>query len=59
MFYSAKTKHTTADEQFNWMIIDATECSIECPKKNQSKLYSGKKKKHTIKAQVIYHPKSK
>ena len=28
-------------------------------KKNQSKFYSGKKKKHTLKAQVIYHPKSK
>ena len=29
------------------------------PEKNQSKFYSGKKKKHTLKAQVIYHPKSK
>ena len=28
-------------------------------KKIQSKFYSGKKKKHTLKTQVIYHPKSK
>ena len=58
-FTLPKRSITTADEQFNWVIIDATECSIERPKKNQSKFYSGKKKKHTLKAQVIYHPKSK
>ena len=29
------------------------------PEKNQSKFYSGKKKKFILKAQVIYHPKSK
>ena len=58
-FTLPKRSITTADEHFNWVIIDATECSIERPKKNQSKFYSGKKKKHTLKAQVIYHPKSK
>ncbi|MFX1825102.1 IS5 family transposase [Acinetobacter sp. AS5] len=58
-FTLPKRSITTADEQFNWVIIDATECLIERPKKNQSKFYSGKKKKHTLKAQVIYHPKSK
>ncbi|QPF38712.1 IS5 family transposase [Acinetobacter sp. TTH0-4] len=58
-FTLPKRSITTADEQFNWVIIDATECSIERPKKNQSKFYSGKKKKHTLKAQVIYHPNSK
>lgn len=45
-FTLPKRSITTADEHFNWVIIDATECSIERPKKNQSKFYSGKKKKH-------------
>ncbi|MGK6834876.1 IS5 family transposase [Acinetobacter baumannii] len=58
-FTLPKRSITTADEHFNWVIIDATECSIERPKKNQSKFYNGKKKKHTLKAQVIYHPNSK
>ena len=58
-FILPKRSIPTADKQFNWVINDATECSIERPNKNQSKFYSGKKKKHTLKAQVIYHPKSK
>lgn len=58
-FTLPKRSITTVDANFNWVIIDATECSIERPQKNQSKFYSGKKKKHTLKAQVIYHPKSK
>ncbi len=32
-FTLPKRSITTADEQFNWVIIDATECSIERPKK--------------------------
>ncbi len=57
-FTPPKRSITTADEQFSWFIIDATECSIERPKKIRvsSKVL---KKKHTLKAQVIYHPNSK
>ena len=33
--------------------IDATETPIERPKKGQRKFYSGKKKRHTIKTQVV------
>ena len=43
-FTLPKRSITTADEQFNWVIIDATECLIERPKKNQSKFYSGKRR---------------
>jgi hypothetical protein len=32
-FTLPKRSITTADEQFNWVIIDATECLIERPKK--------------------------
>ncbi len=34
-FTLSKRSITTADEQFNWVIIDATECSIERPKKSE------------------------
>ena len=34
------------------VLVDVTECPIERPKK-QRKHYSGKKKRHTIKAQVV------
>lgn len=42
-------------------IVDGTERPIERPKDNnrQQKYYSGKKKRHTIKNQVVIHPKSK
>ena len=32
-FTLPKCSITTIDKHFNWVIIDATECSIECPKK--------------------------
>jgi IS5 family transposase len=35
------------------LVIDVTETEIERPKKNQKAYYSGKKKKHTLKTQVI------
>ena len=40
------------------MIVDVTESKIERPKK-QIKFYSSKKKKHTLKTQVIFNPKLK
>ena len=40
------------------MIVDATECEIERPEKNR-KNYSGKKKRHTMKLQIIADAKTK
>lgn len=41
------------------IIVDATEREINRPKKNQKDYYSGKKKKHTLKNQIIVNPYSK
>ena len=41
------------------VLMDVTECEIQKPKKKQKKYYSGNKKKHTIKAQVIADVASK
>jgi len=35
------------------ILVDVMECEIERPTKNQKKYYSGKKKRHTIKVQII------
>ncbi len=42
-------------------LVDVTECTIQRPKDNeiQREYYSGKKKKHTIKAQIIMNEKDK
>lgn len=40
-------------------IIDATERSIQRPQENQEFYYSGKRKKHTIKNQVLIQPHTK
>ena len=42
----------------DYVIVDVTESQIERPKK-QRKFYSGKKKKHTLKTQVILNPRLK
>jgi len=39
-------------------VVDVTEMAIERPKK-QKKIYSGKKKHHTIKAQLTIHYETK
>ena len=40
---------------YNWdvVVVDVTESPIERPKKKQRRYYSGKKKRHTLKAQVV------
>lgn len=40
---------------YNWkvVVVDATESPIERPKKKQRCFYSGKKRRHTLKAQVV------
>lgn len=42
-------------------LVDVTECTIQRPKNNeiQKEYYSGKKKKHTIKVQIIMNEKDK
>ena len=42
-----------SDYLINTVVIDATESPIERPKKNIHQFYSGKKKKHTLKSQVV------
>lgn len=41
------------------VVIDVTETPIERPKKGQKQYYSGKKKQHTLKCQVLAHRYSK
>ena len=41
------------DKNIKTIIVDATETPIERPEKQQQKHYSGKKKHHTIKTQLI------
>jgi hypothetical protein len=38
--------------------VDITESPIERPKRNQRKYYSGKKKRHTLKTQIIINAKT-
>jgi len=47
-----KTRSLSEDE-IQELLIDATEQPIERPKKKQKKYYSGKKKRHTMKTQLI------
>ena len=41
------------------VVIDATETPIERSKKGQRLFYSGKKKRHTFKTQLVVDPKTK
>ncbi len=41
------------------IVIDATETPTERPKKGQKRFYSGKKKRHTLKTQLVVDPKTK
>ncbi len=41
------------------VVIDATKTPIERPKKGQRRFYSGKKKRHTFKTQLVVDPKTK
>lgn len=42
-----------SDIQYDVVLIDATETPIERPKKKQKHFYSGKKKRHTLKTQIV------
>lgn len=47
------------EEQISLYFIDATEQQINRPQKNQKRYYSGKKKKHTLKNQIVIDANSK
>jgi len=47
------------EEEIISFFVDATEQQIERPKKGQNRYYSGKKKKHTLKNQIITDKKGK
>jgi len=47
-----KQLHQSAYE-WKILVVDVTETPIERPKKKQRRYYSGKKKRHTLKAQVV------
>ncbi|MDP1994185.1 MAG: IS5 family transposase [Ignavibacteria bacterium] len=48
-----------SDVEYEVVLIDATETAIERPKKKQKHFYSGKKKRHTLKTQIIVDKKKK
>ncbi|MEH1844714.1 MAG: IS5 family transposase [Nostoc sp.] len=48
-----KKRLANSDYQLQVVIVDVTESPIERPKKKQKKFYSGKKKQHTLKSQVV------
>lgn len=59
---SRKIKLTEAELTENEIIeffVDATEQQIQRPKKGQKQYYSGKKKKHTLKNQIVVDRKGK
>ncbi|KJV74373.1 IS5 family transposase ISOt6 [Orientia tsutsugamushi] len=47
----------TSDMNYEVVLIDATESPIERPQKKQKFYYSGKKKRHTLKTQIVVDKK--
>jgi hypothetical protein len=58
-FSLPKKTDVMQDKNITQIAIDATEIPIEKPIKMQKKSYSGKKKRHTIKAQLIIDTNTK
>lgn len=54
-----KIDQSLSEDDIIEYIIDATEQPINRPKKNQKHYYSGKKKKHTLKNQIVIDKKGK
>ena len=48
-----KKKLQTSDSQIKVVVVYVTESPIERPKKNIHLFYSGKKKRHTLKSQIV------
>ena len=56
---SRKIENELTEQQISLYFIDATEQQINRPQKNQKHYYSGKKKKHTLKNQILIDTNSK
>ncbi len=54
-----KIENRLTEEEIGLYLIDATEQPINRPKKGQKKYYSGKKKRHTMKNQIVISDKMK
>lgn len=54
-----KIETELTEEQITLYFIDATEQQINRPRKDQKRYYSGKKKKHTLKNQIVIDNNSK
>lgn len=48
-----KKRLSSSNYQLEVVVVDVTETPIERPKKNIHQFYSGKKKRHTLKSQVV------
>jgi hypothetical protein len=46
-------------EKLEVILVDVTESPVERPKRRQKRWYSGKKKRHTIKTQIVICAKTK
>ncbi|WP_407540965.1 IS5 family transposase [Deinococcus radiomollis] len=53
---SGKKTLKEADTVFTVVVVDVSEVPCERPKKKQRAWYSGKKKRHTMKLQLLIHP---
>jgi IS5 family transposase len=53
-------KKALLNQELEWevVVVDVTETPIERPKKKQKNFYSGKKKKHTLKSQIVVEQKT-
>lgn len=54
-----KKKLQESDCQIEIVVVDVTETPIERPKKNIHQFYSGKKKRHTLKSQIVVNQATK
>lgn len=54
-----KKDRTLSYKELDTILVDATEIQIQRPIKHQRKFYSGKKRKHTRKLEIIASPKGK
>jgi DDE superfamily endonuclease len=50
---SGRKAVAASERSFDVVLIEATETPIERPKKRQRRYYSGKKKRHTLKTQLV------
>jgi hypothetical protein len=56
--WSAGKKKLLTCDNLDVIIVDVTESPIERPKRKQRKYYSGKKKRHTLKTQIVIDAKT-